>query len=147
YMPQEVVLQSHKSVYDEAFSAFDDFQSLMQQKTAYEEAFAQEQDIDEKSLENYVAIQERLNHYNHIELDRFTKEVLTGLGFDDEKKQVLVNTLSVGWKMRVVLAKLLLQRADFYLFDEPTNHLDIVAQEWFFTFLNQAHFGFLLVSH
>ena len=49
--------------------------------------------------------------------------------------------------MRVVLAQLLLQNADFYLFDEPTNHLDLIAQEWFFNFLKNASFGFALVSH
>src|SRR5438045_8315197 len=55
--------------------------------------------------------------------------------------------LSVGWNMRIVLAKLLLQKADFYLFDEPTNHLDIVAKEWFLQFLKRAPFGFILVCH
>ncbi|MFA6535616.1 MAG: ABC-F family ATP-binding cassette domain-containing protein, partial [Candidatus Babeliales bacterium] len=55
--------------------------------------------------------------------------------------------LSVGWKMRIVLAKLLLQKADFYLFDEPTNHLDIVAKDWFLDFLKYASFGFVLISH
>ncbi len=49
--------------------------------------------------------------------------------------------------MRLVLAKLLLQEADFYLFDEPTNHLDIVTKEWFFDFIKNGRFGFLLVSH
>lgn len=58
-----------------------------------------------------------------------------------------VDELSLGWKMRVVLAKNLLQKADFYLLDEPTNHLDIVAKDWFIQFLARAPFGFLLVSH
>lgn len=49
--------------------------------------------------------------------------------------------------MRVVLAQLLLKKADFYFFDEPTNHLDIVAKEWFLNFLKKADFGFLLVCH
>ena len=49
--------------------------------------------------------------------------------------------------MRLVLAQLLLKQADFYLFDEPTNHLDLPAQEWFFDFLKEGRFGFLLVSH
>src|SRR3990167_10259 len=49
--------------------------------------------------------------------------------------------------MRVILAKLLLQNADFYLFDEPTNHLDLVAKEWFLNFLKESSFGFLIVCH
>jgi ATP-binding cassette subfamily F protein 3 len=75
------------------------------------------------------------------------KKLLMGLGFSLERLEQSVNELSTGWKMRLVLAKLLLQTADFYLFDEPTNHLDIVAQEWFLNFLKSAKFGFLLVCH
>ena len=51
------------------------------------------------------------------------------LGFPTEKIDKPVSELSVGWKMRIVLAKLLLQKADFYLLDEPTNHLDIRSRE------------------
>lgn len=81
------------------------------------------------------------------------KKILTGLGFDNNNLQNQnlqeqpVSELSVGMKMRLVLAKLLLQNADFYLFDEPTNHLDIVTKEWFYNFLKNAKFGFILVSH
>ena len=70
-----------------------------------------------------------------------------GLGFDTTKQQALVSELSVGWRMRIVLAKLLLQDADFYLFDEPTNHLDITAKNWFLSFLKEGKFGYLLVCH
>jgi len=75
------------------------------------------------------------------------KKILTGLGFELTSIDKPVSALSVGWRMRVLLAQLLLQKADFYLFDEPTNHLDIVAQEWFLTFLKNADFGFMLVCH
>lgn len=75
------------------------------------------------------------------------KKMLMGLGFSVEQLQQNVNELSVGWRMRIVLAQLLLQKADFYLFDEPTNHLDIITKEWFLNFLKRAPFGFLLVCH
>lgn len=75
------------------------------------------------------------------------KKILMGLGFSLFQMDQQVCDLSVGWRMRVVLAQLLLQKADFYLFDEPTNHLDIVTKEWFLTFLKKANFGFLLVCH
>lgn len=70
-----------------------------------------------------------------------------GLCFTQEQFDKPINSLSVGWKMRVVLAKLLLKKADFYLFDEPTNHLDIVAKDWFLEFLQQVDFGFMIVCH
>ena len=75
------------------------------------------------------------------------KKMLMGLGFSLYQMDQLVSDLSVGWRMRVVLAQLLMQKADFYLFDEPTNHLDIVTKEWFLNFLKKAPFGFLLVCH
>ncbi len=75
------------------------------------------------------------------------KKILQGLGFNSAQFDQPVAQLSTGWKMRVVLAQLLLQKADFYLFDEPTNHMDLLAQEWFFNFLAKAPFGFVLVSH
>jgi ATP-binding cassette subfamily F protein 3 len=75
------------------------------------------------------------------------ERILRGLGFSQKQLSEPVNSLSVGWKMRIILAQLLLKKADFYLFDEPTNHLDIVAKEWFLRFLKQSHAGFLLVCH
>lgn len=110
YMPQEMILESKKTIFDEAFSVFDieDLEFQTQSKT---------------------------------------EKVLIGLGFKKETFDQPIGQLSVGWKMRLVLAKLLLQNANFYLFDEPTNHLDIVAKNWFFEFLKNAQFGFLLVSH
>jgi ATP-binding cassette subfamily F protein 3 len=73
--------------------------------------------------------------------------ILRGLGFSEKQLAAPVNTLSVGWKMRLLLGKLLLQKPDFYLFDEPTNHLDIVAKEWFVQFLSTCTAGFILVTH
>ena len=75
------------------------------------------------------------------------EKILKGLWFSRKAFDQPVDELSVGWKMRLVLAKLLLEDADFYLFDEPTNHLDLPAKEWFFEFLKQGKFGYLLVTH
>lgn len=98
-------------------------------------------------------LDEAASAFEHLEPEEFpaalveVKKVLMGLGFSLEQLEKPVSQLSTGWKMRLVLAKLLLQKADFYLFDEPTNHLDIFAQEWFLEFLKKAPFGFLLVCH
>ena len=112
YLPQDIVMDSKKTILDEAAAAFEN--------------------LEPEELP--AAIVE-------------VKKVLMGLGFGIEKFDQPVASLSTGWKMRLVLAKLLLQKADFYLFDEPTNHLDIFAQEWFLEFLKRAPFGFLLVCH
>lgn len=104
-------------------------------------------------LSDKSVIQEALAALGGIELEDLAakeaqaKRVLTGLGFSHQQMGGAVDELSVGWKMRLVLAKLLLQDADFYLFDEPTNHLDIFAKDWFLSFLRESSFGFLLVCH
>lgn len=89
-------------------------------------------------------------HLDLIELPRKRAEaykILSGLGLTHAQIESPIEALSVGLKMRVVLAQLLLKNADFYFFDEPTNHLDIVAKDWFLNFLKKAPFGFLLVCH
>lgn len=75
------------------------------------------------------------------------QQILATLGFSKQQYDMPVNKLSVGWRMRVALAKLLMSNADIYLFDEPTNHLDLASKEWFLSFLQQASFGYVLVSH
>ena len=98
-------------------------------------------------IEEVVSSVEILDETETESIRAEAKRMLMGLGFTLEQIEQSVTALSVGWRMRVVLAKLLLQNADFYLFDEPTNHLDIVTKEWFLTFLKKASFGFLLVCH
>jgi len=145
YLPQEVVLSSDKSVLDETISVFDQIYELEQESRKLEQQLKKKE--DEKSLERYLHIQEQLADYNPGAVVAEVKKMLRGLGFSLEQFEKPVNTLSVGWKMRIVLAKLLLQKADFYLFDEPTNHLDITAKDWFMNFLKQASFGFILICH
>lgn len=146
YLPQEMVLRSEKNVYDEAFTVFDRFLKMEKELVQIEHKLdAGEGDTD--LLERYQIVQDTLAHFDRPQAEQRTKEILKGLGFPEQRFNEPVSTLSVGWKMRLALAKLLLQNADFYLFDEPTNHLDITAKEWFYAFLKSAPFGFLLVTH
>lgn len=145
YMSQEVVITSDKTVFEETLTTFDYIFKLVQEKK-----------ILEKAIHNHPTEHE-INRYSEIEYELFelnldekkvkAKKILTGLGFNDKKQQTKVSELSVGWRMRVVLAKLLLQDADFYLFDEPTNHLDLSTKNWFLNFLQNSSFGYLLVCH
>ncbi len=147
YMAQEMTLQSNKKVYDEAFTVFDAFTTLEKEQAQIEQELETAPDNAEQLLDRYMHVQEKLANFDRIESENKTEEILIGLGFKREQFAQPVQELSVGWKMRLVLAKLLLQNADFYLFDEPTNHLDITAKEWFFDFLRHAPFGYLLVTH
>jgi len=149
YLPQEVVFFSEKNIFDEAFSAFADVIAMQQEREDLEHHFATaaHEHIDEKKLARYSEIIEAGQQINVALLKVRTQEILTGLGFSPVMHERPVAALSAGWRMRLVLAKLLLQNADFYLFDEPTNHLDIVSKDWFLQFLKNSPAGFLLVSH
>lgn len=148
YLPQDVVLASNKSVLHEAFSTYAEAYALWVRAQELEKLLEDgtADNIDD-IVEEYGNIQLELIEHKHEELIANAKSILTGLQFAPEKFDAPVDSLSVGWKMRLVLAKLLLQKADFYLFDEPTNHLDILAQEWFLNFLKESSFGFMLVCH
>lgn len=144
YMPQDVVTQSKLTILEEALSSYKDIGGLRQRAQVLE-LLLPEGDSD--VIEEYANVTERLSELNVEFAIAETKKMLMGLGFKKERFSEPVDSLSVGWKMRVILAKLLLQKADFYLFDEPTNHLDIVAKDWFLEFLKEADFGFILVCH
>jgi ATP-binding cassette subfamily F protein 3 len=146
YLPQEVVLLSSRSVLEETCSVFESAQAL-QKTTAELEAILCTGEATDQQFEDYQTAIMALAEFDLPALIVEAKQVLQGLGLGQDRWDTPVDQLSVGWKMRVVLAKLLLQKADLYLFDEPTNHLDIVAQSWFLQFLKNAKFGFLLVSH
>jgi ATP-binding cassette, subfamily F, member 3 len=145
YLPQEVVLTSQKTVFEEALATYQEFYELSAQLAQLEISI--NHNPREADIEMYAHIHQKLQEYQAAELRQQVLEVLQGLGFSASQQHASVSTLSVGWKMRLVLAKLLLQKADFYLFDEPTNHLDIVAKDWFLSFLKNSSCGFLLVCH
>jgi ATP-binding cassette subfamily F protein 3 len=144
YMPQEVVTNSSRSILEEALASYKDIGPLRVRLKELESLLGKE---DPEVIEEYAHVSQRLAELNVDLAVAETKKMLLGLGFKEKQFDDLVTTLSVGWQMRVVLAKLLLQKADFYLFDEPTNHLDIVAKDWFLEFLKEADFGFILVCH
>lgn len=149
YLPQELILRSSKSVLDETMTVFAEFLQLQDEALIIEDELSAGAD-DARAhqlVERYSILQEQLMHFDATAATTKADSILRGLGFSEKQRNQSVDSLSVGWKMRVVLAKLLLQDADFYLFDEPTNHLDLPAKEWFLSLLNDASFGYLLVSH
>lgn len=145
YMPQEVVTQSTRSIRDEALSAFEEMDKLKLKAADLEKRM--ETETSDELYEEYATICQDLGSFEPEKARAEAERMLMGLGFKITQLDQPVNTLSVGWKMRVVLAKLLLKKADFYLFDEPTNHLDLIAKEWFLAFLKKSSFGFLIVCH
>src|SRR5262249_12525894 len=98
-------------------------------------------------LARFGEVQEAYDHLGGYALESQAREVLHGLGFDDERTDRGVGAVSGGWKMRVAMARVLLGRPDVLLMDEPTNHLDIESIVWLESFLHSLPAALLMTSH
>ena len=98
-------------------------------------------------LERFGEVQEEYDHLGGYALESQAREVLLGLGFDDDRIDGDVGELSGGWKMRVAMARVLLGRPDVLLMDEPTNHLDIESIVWLENFIKSLPGALLMTSH
>jgi len=103
-------------------------------------------DID-RIIARFGEVQEEYEHLGGYALEAQAREVLLGLGFDEERIESDVGALSGGWKMRVAMARVLLGRPDVLLMDEPTNHLDIESIIWLEGFLTSLDSALLMTSH
>src|SRR6266508_715822 len=103
-------------------------------------------DLD-RILARFGEVQEEYEHLGGYALEAQAREVLHGLGFDDERIDADAGELSGGWKMRVAMARVLLGRPDVLLMDEPTNHLDIESIIWLEEFLKSLPGALLMTSH
>jgi ATPase subunit of ABC transporter with duplicated ATPase domains len=149
YFRQDVEEMSGRPVLDEAIAgsgrAGDLHHELMELEHAMgDPARAGEMDA---ILERFGHVQEEYQHLGGYELEARAREVLHGLGFEDEQIDGDVGALSGGWKMRVAMAKVLLGNFDVLLLDEPTNHLDIESILWLEGFLRSTKATLLMTSH
>src|SRR5579884_2330702 len=103
-------------------------------------------DLD-RVLARFGEVQEEYEHLGGYSLEAQAREVLLGLGFDNERIDGDVGELSGGWKMRVAMARVLLGRPDVLLMDEPTNHLDIESILWLEDFIKSLPGALLMTSH
>src|SRR3954464_8855730 len=101
----------------------------------------------EAILARYGEVEEEYSHLGGYALEAQAREVLHGLGCDDERIDGDSGALSGGWKMRVAMARVLLGRPDVLLMDEPTNHLDIESIIWLESFLKSRPGALLMTSH
>jgi ATPase subunit of ABC transporter with duplicated ATPase domains len=149
YFRQDVEEMSGRSVLDEAIAGSGRVGGLHHELEALNRAMAEPEqagDMD-RILERFGEVQEEYEHLGGYGLESQAREVLHGLGFDDERIDGDVGALSGGWKMRVAMARVLLGRPDVLLMDEPTNHLDIESIIWLEAFLKSLPGALLMTSH
>src|SRR5690242_167698 len=137
YFRQDVEEMKGRSVLDEAIAGSGRAGILHHELEDLHRAMedpARADDMDQ-ILERFGEVQEEYEHLDGYALEAQAREVLHGLGFQDEQIEGDVGALSGGWKMRVALARVLLGRPEVMLMDEPTNHLDIESIIWLEQFL------------
>lgn len=151
YLPQHMEHQENETVYQSVFQSLEQIYALHQ---GIEEANRQIAGRTDYNSEEYAELLNRLSSmtekYHMLggdKIDSAIERTLTGLGFDKDDLQAPMYTFSGGWKMRVELARILLNEPDLLLLDEPTNHLDIESIQWFENYLRQFQGGVVLISH
>jgi ATPase subunit of ABC transporter with duplicated ATPase domains len=148
YFRQDIEEMSGRSVLDEAIAGSGRLGDLHHELEALQNAMSDPDCADmDTVLDRFGHVQEEYAHLGGYELEARAREVLHGLGFEDERIDGDVGALSGGWKMRVAMAKVLLGRPDVLLMDEPTNHLDIESIIWLEDFLKRYAGSLLMTSH
>jgi ATPase subunit of ABC transporter with duplicated ATPase domains len=147
YFRQDVEEMAGRSVLDEAIAGSGRLGVLHQELEQLQQAMGDPDRAHEtdRVLARFGEVQEEYEHLGGYALEAQAREVLHGLGFDDERIEGDVGALSGGWKMRVALVRVLLGRPAVLLMDEPTNHLDIESILWLEGFL-RGYPGALLMT-
>ncbi|MEZ7865875.1 MAG: ABC-F family ATP-binding cassette domain-containing protein [Paludibacteraceae bacterium] len=151
YLPQNMVHNEGTSVLQEAEKAFEHITQVQQDIEKYAGELASRTDYDSDEYLRIIEKHSRASeHYRIINPGNFHAEIektLMGLGFLRKDFDRQCSEFSGGWRMRIELAKILLQDPDILLLDEPTNHLDIESIQWLENFLVNSASAVLLVSH
>lgn len=151
YLPQHLLTHDQATVFEETAKAFE---SLLKMKVEIDDLNEQltvrtdyESDDYMKLIERVSEVSEKYYAIEEVNFDAEVEKVLKGLGFSRADFTRPTNEFSGGWRMRIELAKILLQKPDLILLDEPTNHLDIESIQWLEDFLiNQAK-AVIVISH
>jgi ATP-binding cassette subfamily F protein 3 len=151
YLKQDLEFRKGVSVLEEAYEAFGEIRGLEKELSRINEELATREDYESEGYHDLMVSLSDLTHRYELiggyQYEGETEKVLLGLGFKRSDFTKLTDTFSGGWRMRIELAKLLLQKNDLLLLDEPTNHLDIDSILWLEEFLRQFPGAVLMVSH
>ena len=151
YLPQDMIHQHGRTVFAETETAFEEIKLM---ESRLEDINHQLETRTDYESEDYMKLIEDLTEINHrLDIigagskEEEIEKILKGLGFERADFDRPTSELSGGWRMRIELAKLLLQKPDVLLLDEPTNHLDIEAIQWLEIFMESYAGAVVLISH
>ena len=151
YLPQIMLVEDHTTVRSEVLKAFANTTRMKEHLDQLGRELAERTDYEsEEYLQLVQRYTEEQEHYQLLGSDNYEAEIertLLGLGFKRTDFDRLTSEFSGGWRMRIELAKILLQKPEVLLLDEPTNHLDIDSIQWLEQFLAQSANAVVLVSH
>ena len=146
YLHQDLLsFDTQESILEVAMGAFERIRFV--EKEIERLGLILEKESDEKLLEKYTDYLHEMDVLDGYTIGHRTEEVLHGLGFSTEELNRPYKTFSGGWRMRVLLAKMILQQPDVLLLDEPTNHLDLPSIEWLEKYLSGYKGSVVIVSH
>src|SRR5680860_60596 len=151
FLRQDIDFEQGRTVLEEAYQAFEEIKALVSQLGHINHQLAERTDYESEAYNQLMIDLGDITHHFEIiggyNYQGETEKILLGLGFKREDFDKRTDTFSGGWRMRIELAKLLLQSNDVLLLDEPTNHLDIESILWLEQFLNNYAGAVVIVSH
>jgi ATP-binding cassette subfamily F protein 3 len=151
FLRQDIDFVEGRTILEEAYQAFEEIKEIEVKLDYINEQLATRTDYESEEYSQLIIdltdLTERYELLGGYNYQGDTEKILQGLGFQREDFDKLTDTFSGGWRMRIELAKLLLQNNDILLLDEPTNHLDIESIIWLENFLKSYGGAIVLVSH
>ena len=151
YLPQHLLIEDDRSVFEEAAQAFAHIHEMEQQIADLNIQLSSRTDYESDEyyalIEQVSTLSEKFYSLEEVNYDAEVEKVLIGLGFLRSDFIRPTGEFSGGWRMRIELAKLLLQKPDLLLLDEPTNHMDIESIQWFEDFLINSAKAVMVISH
>lgn len=151
YLPQHLLTEDNCTVFEETSKAFSSIFKMRDEIEAINQELTVRTDFESdeyyKLIERVSEISEKFYSIEEINYDGEVEKVLKGMGFEREDFKRPTAEFSGGWRMRIELAKILLQKPDLILLDEPTNHMDIESIQWLEDFLINSAKAVVVISH